>query len=208
TGPNGFTSTNQNPSITSATVAASGTYSNYIVSNGCTSTTASINVVVNPTPATPVLSSNSPVCSGNTLNLASNVATGNIWSGPNGFSSSVQNPNIPNAKTAASGFYSAYVVANGCTSATATVNVVVSSTPSAPVIASNSPICTGSNLNLTSNTAAGNNWSGPNGFTSTNQNPTITSATVAASGTYSNFIVVNGCTSATSTINVIVNPTP
>jgi len=208
TGPNGFTSTNQNPSITSATVAASGTYSNYIVSNGCTSTTASINVVVNPTPATPVLSSNSPVCSGNTLNLASNVATGNIWSGPNGFSSSVQNPTIPNATTAASGVYSAYVVTNGCTSATATVNVVVNSTPSAPVIASNSPICTGSNLNLTSNTAAGNNWSGPNGFTSTNQNPTITSATVAASGTYSNFIVVNGCTSATSTINVIVNPTP
>jgi len=208
TGPNGFTSTAQNPTITNITTAASGTYSVYAAALGCTSATATVNIVVNPTPATPVLGSNSPVCSGQILNLTSNVATGMNWTGPNSFTSTVQNPTIANATTAASGTYSAYSVALGCTSATATVNVVVNPTPATPVAAGNSPLCSGATLNLTSTVGSGNNWTGPNGFTSTAQNPTITNITTAASGTYSVYAAALGCTSATATVNIVVNPTP
>ncbi|MGQ3132284.1 MAG: choice-of-anchor L domain-containing protein, partial [Flavobacteriales bacterium] len=207
-GPNGFTSAVQNPTIPNVTTAASGNYSAYVVVSGCTSATTNLNVTVNPTPATPVLGSNSPVCSGQTLNLTSNVATGMNWTGPNGFTSTVQNPNIANVTTAASGTYSAYTVAAGCTSATATVNVTVNPTPANPVAGGNSPLCSGATLNLTSTAASGNNWTGPNGFTSTAQNPTITNVTTAASGTYSVYAAALGCTSATATVTIVVNPTP
>ena len=70
TGPNGFSSIQQNPVIYLATPAASGLYQ-VTVSNiyGC-SATSSINVTVN-TPAAAIVSANSPVCSGGTLNLQS-----------------------------------------------------------------------------------------------------------------------------------------
>jgi len=208
TGPNSFSSTLQNPVIAPATTVHSGTYSAYTVSGGCTSLTSTMNVVINPIPATPVAGSNSPVCTGQALNLTSTAASGNIWSGPNSFSSALQNPSIPSVTAAAGGTYSVYAVASGCTSATATVNVVVNTTPATPVLGSNSPICAGQTLNLTSSIGAGINWSGPNSFTSTVQNPSIASATTAASGTYSAYTAAGGCTSATATINVTVNPVP
>ncbi len=208
TGPNGFTSTNQNPSINPVALTSAGTYSNYVVALGCTSATSTVNVVVNPIPAAPVLAQNGPLCVGATLNLTSNVASGNNWTGPNGFTSTNQNPNINPVSLASAGTYSNYVVALGCTSATSTVNVVVNPIPAAPTLAQNGPLCVGATLNLTSNVASGNNWTGPNGFTSTNQNPTINPVALTSAGTYSNYVVALGCTSATSTVNVVVNPIP
>ncbi|MGQ3133690.1 MAG: gliding motility-associated C-terminal domain-containing protein, partial [Flavobacteriales bacterium] len=208
TGPNSFTSTVQNPTIANVTTAASGTYSAYTVALGCTSATATVNVTVNPTPANPVAGGNSPLCSGATLNLTSTAASGNNWTGPNGFTSMAQNPTITNVTTAASGTYSVYAAALGCTSATATVNIVVNPTPATPVLGSNSPVCEGQTLNLTSDAAAGNNWSGPNSFASTQQNPSITNAGPAATGTYNVYTVALGCTSATASINVTVTPLP
>jgi hypothetical protein len=50
------------------------------------------------------------------------------------------------------------------------------------------------------------NWSGPGGFSSTLQNPTITGALPTQSGTYTVTVTdVNGCTASAST-NVIVRP--
>ena len=73
---------------------------------------------------------------------------------------------------------------------------------------SNSPICLGATLNLTSSGGASYSWIGPNSFTSISQNPSIVSATPAASGTYSVIVTdANGC-SAVATVNVVVNPLP
>jgi len=73
-------------------------------------------------------SSNSPVCTGSTLNLYENggYATSWLWTGPNGFSSTLQNPSIPNASEINSGVYTV-VISNGeCTSS---ASVIVSSEP-------------------------------------------------------------------------------
>jgi hypothetical protein len=69
-------------------------------------------------------------------------------------------------------------------------------------------ICEGSNLNLnisTSMTGGTFAWTGPNGFSSTSQNPVINSATSAASGAYSATMTRSGCTSDPVTVNVVVN---
>lgn len=74
---------------------------------------------------------------------------------------------------------------------------------------SNGPICQGQTLTLSANAVpnATYNWSGPNGFTSSLQNPTIPNATVANSGTYT--LIVSSPTSAdTAFIDGIVKPKP
>lgn len=77
--------------------------------------------------------------------------------------------------------------------------------PAAPVAGNSGPVCTGSNLNLTASTVpfASYSWTGPNGFTSTAQNPVITGATTANSGVYSVASYVN-CYSTAATTNAIV----
>ncbi|MEW6470005.1 MAG: PKD domain-containing protein [Bacteroidota bacterium] len=212
TGPNGFTSTSQNPSITNVTLAAAGTYSVTVTVAGCTGPAGTVTVTVNATPAAPTAGSNSPVCTGQTLNLtASNIvgATYN-WTGPNGFTSTSQNPSITNVTLAAAGTYSVTATVAGCTGPAGTVTVTVNATPSAPTAGSNSPICVNQTLNLTASTVSGAtyNWTGPNGFTSTSQNPSIPNATIAATGTYSVTVTVNGCTSPAGTVTAVVNSAP
>jgi gliding motility-associated-like protein len=304
TGPNGFSTAVQNPSITNATVTASGTYSVTASLNGCTSAPATTNVVVNQTPALPTTTSNSPICSGNTINLTATTTTsGTInysWTGPNGFTSNAQNPNIPAATVAASGTYSVIASQGSCFSPAATVNVVVNLTPAItatsmnptdcnsatgaitlagltpnasftvnylkngsaqsgtqsadgsgnlvianltagtytnitvtantcisnsissitltdplppaiPVISNNGPLCEGATLILGATTTTSGtiswSWSGPNGFTSNLQNPSIVSSTTAATGNYTVTATQNSCSSSASRV-VNINPYP
>lgn len=77
--------------------------------------------------STPTAGSNSPVSAGGTINLtASNVPGATYyWTGPNGFTSTQQNPSIPNASQNNAGTYTVVAIANGCTSSVATVTVVI-----------------------------------------------------------------------------------
>ncbi len=214
TGPNGFTSAVQNPEIVGVTNAAGGTYTVSASIGNCTSPTSSTTVVINALPAAPTATSNSPVCEGTTLNLnAGNIAGATYsWTGPNGFTSSDQNPSITSVTAAASGTYSVLATStNGCSSNTpGTVTVVVNPIPTAPTLGSNSPVCVGTALNLTASNIQGAtySWTGPNNFTSAQQNPTINNAQLNAAGTYSATATVLGCTSAAATISVVVNPIP
>lgn len=87
--------------------------------------------------------------------------------------------------------------------------LTVNATPSAPAASNNGPVCAGATLSLSASTVAGAtySWTGPSGFTSTSQNPSIANATTAASGTYSVTVTVGGCvsTSATTTATVTGN---
>ena len=78
-------------------------------------------------------------------------------------------------------------------------------------LGSNSPVCTNGTLNLTCNDGASWSWTGPNGFTSNSQNPSLNNVTSLASGTYTVAITDNnGCTDTKSIIVVIdsfVTPT-
>ena len=73
----------------------------------------------------------------------------------------------------------------------------------------NGPIYAGATLNLTATPAGGTaaytyNWTGPNSFASTDQNPSILNVTVAANGVYSVTVTdMNGCMTVTSTTALI-----
>ena len=80
-----------------------------------------------------------------------------------------------------------------------------------PEASSNSPVYAGDNIQLTSAAPASVtsptfSWSGPNGFSSNEQNPTITNATAADAGTYQVTVTGSNCpVSQPTTTSVIVN---
>jgi gliding motility-associated-like protein len=154
--------------------------------------------------------SNSPICEGSTLDLTASFTNSTYsWTGPNGFTSNQRNPSIPNATAAMSGSYIVTSV-TACGILKDTVLVDVFANPATPVLSSNSPVCEGYPINLTaSNVPVGTiAWTGPAGFTSTQQNPVIPGAQMTFEGTYT-AVVTNGiCVSQPASIFVDMNPTP
>lgn len=132
TGPNGYTSNQQNPSF-QATSLATG---QYIVTamTSCGAVMDTVDVVVNPFNYVPTASSNSPVCQGGQLDLSTgflNNATYN-WTGPNGFTAATQTPVISPIQLAGAGTYTVTATVNNCTSQPGTTNVTVVALPPAP----------------------------------------------------------------------------
>ena len=212
TGPNGFTSNQQNPVINNVSSANAGVYSVTATVGSCTSTPASTTIIVNNIPSAPLAGSNSPVCEGSDLMLnASSIANASYsWAGPNGFTSSSQNPTINSVNLINAGLYAVTVTVNGCTSSSAVIMATINPIPAPPTTSSNNPVCSGTSLNLMASSVAGAsyNWTGPNGFISSLQNPTIANVTTNVSGNYYVTATVNGCTGNAAIISITVNPTP
>lgn len=199
TGPNSFTSTLQNPTVVGQT--GTHTYQLIVSVNGCQSAPVSTTVTIQAIPVA-VASNTGPYCAGVPILLnSSTTSSGTItysWTGPNAFTSSVQNP----TNATASGNYTLIVSENGCQSSPVSTTVVINPLPTAQASYA-APFCTGTTLQLNgSTTSTGTvaySWSGPNGYTSTLQNPT--DGTDA--GVYTLVVMESGCTSAPSSVNVI-----
>jgi hypothetical protein len=146
------------------------TYSIIPTSKGCTGDPFFYTASIKPTPAAPVINNSTPVCAGTPLNLFTNSVTGASyqWSGPNGFSSTLQNPVLTNVTTASAGIYQLRITVSNCTSSPSAKNIAP--VIAAPAAASNSPLCEQSTLRLTADALAGAtySWKGPAGFSSIN----------------------------------------
>ncbi|MBL7884780.1 MAG: DUF3494 domain-containing protein [Bacteroidia bacterium] len=101
---------------------------NVIVSNNCTSNDTSINVSlsINPRPIA-LAASNSIVCIDSAIYLTAQTVVGAMyeWTGPNAYSSLVQNPIISPSTFANSGNYTLVLSLNGCISIPSTTSVLV-----------------------------------------------------------------------------------
>lgn len=220
TGPNGFASNAQNPLSFPATPAATGTYHVTVTDQANCSATATTSLTVNPVPSI-TAGSNTPVCQGTNLLLTSTPSGGSgvfstfKWTGPDNFVASAANPAGFTTSLASGGTYHVTVTdSNGCTSSDST-NVVIVPKPSA-VASGNGIACTGTLIHLSvtpsggSGTFTGFNWIGPNGFMSTDQEPTEFPAIILSAGTY--FVTVTddaGCQATSSTsLSVSTNVAP
>jgi len=198
-GPNGYTSNLQNPIINNATIQNTGAYTVTVTAAGGCTGTSSVSVIVNPIP-TMTSTSNSPVCTGNPINLMASGGNAYQWSGPNGFTSNLQNPVINNAANQNGGTYTVTVTAAGGCTGTQTTNMVIRPNPMA-IISSNSPVCNGGNITFQLSGGVSYLWQGPDNFTSIAQNPSISNANPANNGTYTVLVTgQNGCTTSASTI--------
>jgi gliding motility-associated-like protein len=220
TGPNGYTSNVQNPEITPAVKAThQGIYTLTIKDNttGCTSMAASVQVDINPAPAAPTATNSGPVCEGANAIVSASLVTGAIysWTGPNGFSSSLQVNNIMNVSLANAGTYSVSIYKDGCWSTAATTTLVVNAKPIIDSVVSNDPVCENQQIIITAYTTAQNinnyNWTVPDGNTinSTSNVLTIDTAEVSDRGMYILTITdANNCKSNPIAEYVDVNKYP
>lgn len=212
TGPNGFVATSRIVTIASMNEATAGAYQVIASVAGCASVANSVDASLKPTPAAPTINPISSVCENETLILSAASVTGASynWTGPGGFISNTQSPAITNVPVSASGNYSVNIVVNGCRSANNTVAITVNPTPPAPQVSNNGAVCEGNTLQLNAATISGASyaWTGPSGFTSSNQNPVIANALQNNAGTYTAVVIVNGCRGPGSSTNAIVNPLP
>ncbi|MCA6435254.1 MAG: gliding motility-associated C-terminal domain-containing protein [Bacteroidetes bacterium] len=205
TGPNSFSSSSQNPTLT----ANNGSGGVYLVTatltGGCLAS-ASTSITMASTNVT--ASHNGPACAGSNFTLIANGPGTYVWSGPGGFSSSAQNPVITNPTANAGGIYTVTATNSlGCV-ATATTLITI---PSSKILypSGSGIICEGGSLNFeTKEGGTLYSWNGPNGFYSSNANTVLQDAQLAHTGTYTITIKdMNGC-EAKGTLTVIVNPIP
>ena len=183
-GPNGFLSNLTNPVINNVTVLNSGIYTVTVTSpNGCTDV-ASTNVNIVAPPAVTANASDLTVCEGSAVQLLSSGGKTYKWTGPYGYTTTLQNPWIENIPSYMSGIFN--VTATGATGckATAGVNIAVYNQILGSANASPNPISTGQQLQLSSTGGSSYQWTGPNGFFSTEQNPVIYNAGSKNVGTY------------------------
>ncbi len=212
-GPASFTSSVQNPSISNTTTAISGDYIVTANLNGCTNKDTAT-VTVNPQPAAVTLSSTpSPTgCTGDTLYLnstASSTGVSYTWTGPNSFTANTQNASIPNATTAATGWYKMTATLNSC-SYMDSIYAAINPIPATPVATYNNPLCIGETLSLAASTVSGATyaWNGPSNFSSNTQNPSRSNSSFSDTGTYTVTATVSGCTSPATSVRVGINPVP
>ncbi|MBL7904498.1 MAG: PKD domain-containing protein [Bacteroidales bacterium] len=110
--------------------------------------TGSTDCTILPPPAT----SNSPLCVGETLELSASTVIGAAyqWSGPMGFVSNQQNPQIQNVQHQHAGVYSLTITVNGQTSDPTNTEVFVYDPPTA-TMTGDASICLGDSTQLTIN---------------------------------------------------------
>ena len=114
TGPNDFTSEEQNPVINNASLAASGEYTLTATFGTCSSTTTtdvivSEELIIN-------FDAPSPICEGDSLIIALDNGIHFTWTGPAGYTSTDGTIVIPNAILSNGGTYSVTVSDEaGCT---------------------------------------------------------------------------------------------
>ncbi len=190
------------------TVGSSGTYTLQVTnnSNGCTQTSATT-VSGQNTPPTVTATNDTLTCATAVVTLIASTNAVNpvfAWTGPNGFTSTVQNPEV-----SVSGTYNLVVsdTLSGCSNSTIANVTSNISTPGASATGG-AITCIAGNVTLAGSSPAGNPsyaWSGPNGYTSSMQNPVVSVA-----GQYA--LVVsdpsNGCTSSATATVALENQPP
>lgn len=187
---------------------------------GCPSSSGTVNVNVQPKVATPQLQiSPNPVCEGQDVTL-SLVNSGNygavaqfFWVTPAGDTIQTDDPQLvlPSVQLNQTGDYYVLVGETVCRSDNSnTIKLTVNAIPPAPILTSNQPTCIGTVLQLDANDIPGASymWTGPGGFSSILQNPSISNVTTTYQGVYTAKVTINGCTSPASTINVDIMEPP
>jgi gliding motility-associated-like protein len=200
-GPAGFTSTDSVSYITNTTALNTGNYIYAVSYPGCPviSDTIYIEVIDN----TPLVVSNSgPYCSTGNMDTLLSSYSGVQWTGIGIVSSSLGtfDPSV-----SGSGTFNITCVVPGFCPDTAVTTVIVNAN-GAYTISGSDTLCNGQNISLQSTTGSGAvfSWSGPNSYTSSNNNNTITQAGIINSGNYIFTVSYPSCPTVQDTLTVTV----
>lgn len=198
----------QHVRIPNAKMKDGGMYNVSVYDYGCV-VKDSVYVLLNANPLHSIGSSNSPICTGDTLKLISKIDTPavvNTWETTNGATFKMNALIIPNAQMSDTGTYILTTVLNGCTARDTSFVIVRQRPQPHPVVPD---VCAGDSLVIgcTYFPSGQYQWNGPGGFTSNSQTEVIPEAKVSNSGYYIIAVTNNGCTGKDS-VEALVKPMP
>jgi gliding motility-associated-like protein len=171
------------------------------------SVTAQSGVATNPQ----ITANPTQICPGSSTQLGSSIASSSYtWTASDG--SVLPNTATVSVSPTVTTTYTLDVGPSGCspTGGSAVQTITVSSTLPPPNVSAPNGGCGGNIVTLSSLTNGGTfAWTGPNGFTSSAQNPTIPNFNASNAGTYSLTISYGpGCATQEATVVVNVLPSP
>ncbi len=215
-GPSGFTSNLPNPTLNTIGLSSGGIYTVTARYGVCTAQATTAVFVANYFPVT--VTGMHTVCVGQALSFTASPSISYLWSGPNNFNSTIQNPLIQNASVSASGIYNLYANSLGtysvpslpsgtmiCPSSFTTQAIV---NPIPVIATSNVSACVNQSFQLNAYGGSSYIWTGPANFSSIIQNPLFPVAQTSLAGIYT-VNVSNGINcSAQSYATVYVNEAP
>ena len=207
--------------VPNVATANSGDYTVTVSVDGCSSFESGIMpVAIYQMPPTPTANVNGN-CSGDDLQLFTTAIAGAtyLWTGPNGFTSTIANPMIMNADATDEGNYSVQVVIGSCVSTVSDpIFVTVDAAPSVPTAMNSGDACVDDpNASVVLEVAAGSTVPGATytwheavtnqvvGTPTTDWNTTIPNLSNYAPGTYTFYVVssIAGCTSEPSAVTTV-----
>jgi gliding motility-associated-like protein len=195
-GPNSFTSVDQNPVLGPSTSSMSGVYSVTLIAYPGCSRTATTSVNINALPTLTTSASSTLFCSGVTSTLTASGAATYTWN-----PGALIGASVAVTPTATTIYTVTATNASGCSN-TGTINLTVNAIPTLTATTSSSAICVGGTATLTSSGANTYTWN-PGASTGTTVVVTPTATTVyTVTGTNA-----SGCTN-TSTVSLTVNSLP
>lgn len=165
-------------------------------------------------PATPTITATSGVCAGNSITLTTSTTADEYdWSGPNNFTSSVQNPPaITNVTTANAGIYLLRIKLTGCYSDFTEKQIDVVA-PESFSITGNAGVCVGQPVTLSTNSVSGYDYQWKKDGVNVGANSAIYSIPSAAESDQDSYTVFIShqtitCTNETTpfTLNVFTAP--
>lgn len=195
-----------------SSISAVGTYlyrlavaeGNNILSPSCRVVSNNILFEIKPRPVA-VATVTSPVCTGATVELTSTASNSYIWTGPNSYSSTDQNPSF-SATLNSAGTYALEITDGFGCKGTTSVSLIVNQSPNLLLTKSADTVCAGTNVTFTASGANDYSWSPTNllnNSTGSSVNSTVFST--------SNFKVIgtttNGCKDSID-FSIVANPLP
>ena len=218
-GPNGFSSTQEEPIIQNFSVQNNGTYTLTVIRSDCESTPISNEINITLIPATPEITSSTTPCLGDDVTLTiTNPTIGNnvswVWTTPSGtLTTTIPELRIQDFDNANSGSYSAIQINEGCRSeASMGFDLQLQTAPLTPIISGAETACVGEDiiLSVDIDNADSYLWFTPQGTTNRNNNQLeLLDVQPEDTGGYSVSISSGNCISDTSIVfNLQVNPIP
>lgn len=212
TGPGGFTSTQQSPSIPNAAAAHAGLYQVYLINGSCTTSTKNINVTVRPLPSSTVtITRDTSFCPGDSV----------IFTGPASPAGSVYTYQWKNASgniggataityiAKTSGVYSLQVKdTNNCTQTSTATTVTIKTNPPAPIAyVSSNTVCDGfyETFYTTSDPLATYQWYLDGAIIHGSNSARLD---VSTAGNYSVKVTKNGCSTTSNNLRLTVYARP
>ncbi len=151
-------------------------------------------VLVTPTPTLSISATSTSICQGNTVTISAGGATTYTWN-PGSLTTGTITVS-PSSTTV-------YTVtgANGICQSTATISILVNPTPTVTAISNPTAICSGNTATLTASGASSYTWQ-PGSLSGSSQTVSPISTTIYT------LTGANGTCISTTTVQLIVNPTP